>query len=296
LKRRTFLKFAAFAVFYNPLESLAVVPHIRVAKEKKNFRQLKAYRLELLDKSPQVKEDRHIRDYLSKIRHPDRPNKNDIILDSGQFQLLQAVVEKFTLVQAIIGHGNFSILGFEDVLRISNQYSEIGKLTPRELEFLEMLYYRDAREYGFNGKKLIDTMTHAINKRDLQKTPYNGSYLFRGKSVEKFARVKKDLGEDLVLTSGIRGLTKQFFLFMHKSYRHGGNLSLASRSLAPPGYSYHATGDFDVGQKGFGSGNFTEKFTSTYVYKKLAIKGFVNCRYDRDNMLGVRYEPWHIKL
>lgn len=296
MKRRTFLKFAAFAIFYRPLESLAVVPHIRVEKEKKRFRQLKVYPLELLDKSLMAKEDRHIRDYLSKIRHPDTPHKNDIILDSEQFQLLQVVVEKFTKVQAFVGHGNFSVLGFDDALRITGQYSEIGQFTPRELDFLEIIYHHDAREYGFNGKKLIDTLTHTINQRDVQKVPNNGSYLFRGESVQKYEKVKNDLGEDLVLTSGIRGVTKQFYLFLHKSYRHGGNLSLASRSLAPPGYSYHATGDFDVGQKGFGGGNFSEKFTSTAVYKKLATKGFVDYRYDRDNMLGVRYEPWHIKL
>ncbi|MCK5517135.1 MAG: D-alanyl-D-alanine carboxypeptidase family protein, partial [Desulfobulbaceae bacterium] len=75
-----------------------------------------------------------------------------------------------------------------------------------------------------------------------------------------------------------------------------GNLSLASRSLAPPGYSYHATGDFDVGQKGFGGGNFSEEFTTTPVFKRLARRGLVEYRYKRDNMLGVRYEPWHIKL
>lgn len=296
MKRRTFLKFAALAVFCNPLESLAGVPHIHVEKEKKKFRQLKACPLQIYEKSLIGKDDRHIRDYLSKIRHPDTPHKKDIILCSEQFQLLQSVVRRFAKVQEIVGHGNFSILGFEDALRIGGQFSEVGIFTSRELDFLEMIYYQDARDYGFNGKKLIDILTHRINKRDVQKVHNNGSYLFHGKSVKKYSRVREDLGEDLVLTSGIRGVAKQFFLFLHKSYRHGGNLSLASRSLAPPGYSYHATGDFDVGQKGFGGGNFSEKFTSTSVYRKLATKGFVDYRYDRDNMLGVRFEPWHIKL
>ena len=139
-------------------------------------------------------------------------------------------------------------------------------------------------------------MNQTINRKDLFKVPYSGNYLFKGESLEKFKRVKKNLGADLVLTSGIRGIPKQFYLFLNKAYRHGGNLSLASRSLAPPGYSYHATGDFDVGQKGFGGGNFSEKFTTTPVFRMLASEGFVEYRYKRDNMLGVRYEPWHVKL
>ena len=89
---------------------------------------------------------------------------------------------------------------------------------------------------------------------------------------------------------------KQFYLFLSKAMRFDGNLSLASRSLAPPGYSYHATGDFDVGQKGFGGGNFDESFITTSVFKELTKLGYVEYRYGRDNLLGVRYEPWHIKL
>ena len=91
-------------------------------------------------------------------------------------------------------------------------------------------------------------------------------------------------------------MVKQFYLYLNKVERHGGNLSLASRSLAPPGYSYHGTGDFDIGQMGGGKNNFSEKFIGTPVFRKLAAQGYVEYPYQRDNMLGVRYEPWHIKL
>ena len=100
----------------------------------------------------------------------------------------------------------------------------------------------------------------------------------------------------MVLTSGIRSVTKQFLLFLNKAYGSEGNLSLASRSLAPPGYSYHGIGDFDVGQTGLGPDNFTERFTTTSVYKRLNEQGYVRIRYPLDNMLGVRFEPWHIKV
>ena len=296
MKRRTFLKFAALAAVFNPLEILAAASNTHSENRKTQLRQLKVHPLELPRRSSQVIGDSQIKDYLTKVRNPDTPHKNDIILEPEQFQLLRSVVKRFGKIQTTAGHGNFCVLGFEDALQLSKYYLEIGGFTQQELDFLEMIYHIDARNYGFKGEKLLVTLTQAINKKDVFKVPYSGSYLFRGESLEKYERVKKDLGADLVLTSGIRGITKQFHLFLNKAFRHDGNLSLASRSLAPPGYSYHATGDFDVGQKGFGGGNFSQRFTTTPVFKMLASEGLVEYRYKRDNMLGVRYEPWHIKL
>ena len=296
MKRRTFLKFTALAAILNPIETLAGFPFSRSVKTEKRSPQLKVHPLELPDNPLIAREEQDIKDYLIKIRHPDTLHRNDIILKPQQIQLLESVVKRLRKIQVTIGHGNFSVLGFEDALLIGRQYSKIGRFTRRELDFLEMVYHRNARDYGFNGKKLIGTLSQVIGKRDVYKVPYTGNHLFRGESLEKYEKVKRDLGEDLVLTSGIRGITKQFYLFLNKAYRHGGNLSLASRSLAPPGYSYHATGDFDVGQRGFGGDNFSEKFTTTPVFRRLARRGLVECRYRRDNMLGVRYEPWHIKL
>ena len=71
----------------------------------------------------------------------------------------------------------------------------------------------------------------------------------------------------MVLTSDVQGVMKQFLLFLNKLENSNGKLSLASRSLAPLGYSFHGNGDFDVGQKGYNAMNFTEKFTETTVYK-----------------------------
>ena len=55
-------------------------------------------------------------------------------------------------------------------------------------------------------------------------------------------------------------------------------------------------GDFDVGQIDFGAYNFTDRFVTTQVYKKLKYYGYLNLRYYKDNPLGVRFEPWHIKI
>jgi hypothetical protein len=34
----------------------------------------------------------------------------------------------------------------------------------------------------------------------------------------------------------------------------------------------------------------------TEVYKRLKEGGYLLLRYPQDNMLGVRFEPWHIKV
>jgi hypothetical protein len=159
-----------------------------------------------------------------------------------------------------------------------------------------MIFYFDAAHYGFFGKKPLKNITDRVKRREVVKIPYTGNYLFKGHPLQTYKEIMKGVGDGVVLTSGIRSVTKQFFLFLNKAYRNNGNLSLASRSLAPPGYSYHGISDFDVGQAGLGADNFTERFTATSVYKRLNEQGYVRIRYPLDNLLGVRFEPWHIKV
>lgn len=240
--------------------------------------------------------DSKIKDYLTKIRHPDLPHPDDVYLQESDVVLLNQVVSRLQRLHENIGYGNFGVVSFDAALCFARDYPAIGAFSAEELDFMEMIYYRQASDYGFYGEKRVVALTQVIDKRDIYKVPYSGNYLFKGASLGKYHKVMKDLGEEALLTSGIRGLIKQFYLYLRKAGRHNGNLSLASRSLAPPGYSYHATGDFDIGQMGFGKYNFSEKFTGTPVFRKLAAQGYVEYRYQRDNLLGVRYEPWHIKL
>jgi len=164
------------------------------------------------------------------------------------------------------------------------------------LEYLEKLFFADAHTYGFYGEKVMSGLTERIPSKDLLKVPKTGHFLFKGKSLALYDKLRKDVGEDIVLTSGIRGTVKQMYLFLSKVSQAEGNMSKASRSLAPPGYSYHAVGDFDVGKVGFGFKNFTEDFANTDVYKKLQDLGYISIRYTDDNQFGVRYEPWHIQV
>ena len=161
---------------------------------------------------------------------------------------------------------------------------------------MESIFYEEGQRYGFLGQKPMKKITERIKKADMNKIPGSGNYLYKGKPYETYMAIRRELGEQVVMTSGVRGVMKQFLLFLNKAYSKNGNLSLASRSLAPPGYSFHGNGDFDVGQAGFGSLNFTERFKETAVFKRLSDLGYLRLRYPKDNLLGVRYEPWHIKV
>ena len=123
-----------------------------------------------------------------------------------------------------------------------------------------------------------------------------GQYLFKRHAKPLFDRLRSDIGSDLILTSGARGLPKQSYLFLAKLIECQGNVSMASRSLAPPGYSYHWSGDFDVGSRLLGSENFSMAFTRSAVYQKMRRLNYVKLRYPDQNRSGVRFEPWHVKV
>ena len=237
-----------------------------------------------------------LKDYLQKIHNFNKPHDDDVLLDHGQYETFESTVLRLRRLQKLVGHGNFNILNFTDGLSLAGNYSKVGKFTKQELQFMELTFYEDGQRYGFLGQKPLKEITDQVKKKDVIKIPHRGNYLYKERSIEIFDDIKKELGDQVILTSGIRSVMKQFLLFLNKVHSSEGNLSLASRSLAPPGYSFHGNGDFDVGQKGYGKLNFTGTFTETEVYKRLSEMGYLQLRYPADNKLGVRYEPWHIKI
>ncbi len=240
--------------------------------------------------------DVNIKDYLHKMQNFDQPHTGDVVLGKKELTLLRSCVTRLKRLQRTVGHGNFHLLSFDDGLSFARNYSKVGRFPREELDFLERIFYQDSADYGFWGEKPIDNMTTRINKKEVVKIPKSGNYLYRGDPQQKYEKVRKHVGDKLYLTSGIRGVVKQFYLFLNKANANQGNLSLASRSLAPPGYSFHGIADFDVGQIGYGSLNFTGRFTTTEVFKKLDDLAYVTIRYPKNNFKGVRFEPWHIKV
>ncbi|MBX3687550.1 MAG: M15 family metallopeptidase [Rhodocyclaceae bacterium] len=241
-------------------------------------------------------DDESIKDYLFRIRNPDMRHAGDVVADAKTRATLASVNQRLTTVRDVVGFGNFNVLSFDEMLEFGRRYSQIGEFTRSELDLLESLFYEDASRYGFFGEKPLGKITERVDLRDVVKIPYTGHYVFSGKSLALYEKVLKQVGGNLTLTSGVRGVVKQMQLFIAKADAADGNLSLASRSLAPPGYSFHGVGDFDVGIRGWGERNFTDDFASTDEFRSLLDLGYIDIRYPKDNRKGVRFEPWHIKV
>ena len=230
-----------------------------------------------------------------KMTHFDQGHPGDIILDARKIETFHSCYRKLKKLRRYIGYGHFNLVGFDDFIYYSRTAPRLEALTKLELKFLEEMFFFPAEKYGFYGDKLQTKITTKISSKDVIKIPFSGHYLYRDVSYPIYQKIKKDVGRSIILTSGVRGIVKQFDLFFAKTLRSDYNLSQASRSLAPPGYSYHSVGDFDVGKKGLGNSNFTNKFSQTDEYKKLIDLGYIDIRYPDDNLFGVRFEPWHIE-
>ncbi len=221
---------------------------------------------------------------------------DDIYFRDRKLELVREVVQKLRAAQKYVGHGNFNLLGIDEFFRISKYGAGMSEVTNEEKLFMEELFYFDAKKYGFFGGKVFQKMTDVVHAKDVAKIPYTGHFLRKGKPIEIYESIRRDVGESLLLTSGVRAVAKQFHLFLEKALETNGNMSKASRSIAPPGYSFHGLGDFDIGKIGFGLKNFTSDFAATDEFQRLLELGYVEIRYTERNELGVRFEPWHIKV
>jgi hypothetical protein len=210
--------------------------------------------------------------------------------------MLESIVKRLSRFQDTVGYANFCLFNFDDMRRTAKSYTHIGEFPTLELEWLEKLFYSDVNRYGFHGKKTFQNITDRIDKNLTQKIPGTGNYLYKGMSIDIYHKLSRDVGSQLILTAGVRGIVKQFYLFLSRALRHNGNLSVACRTIAPPGYSFHAMGDFDVGKIGFGVANFSDRFTQTDVYATLKSLDYVKFRYPPGNPTGIVFEPWHIQV
>lgn len=240
--------------------------------------------------------DDEVDDYLIKIRNFDADFLTDIYLPESRRVLLNSTVARLERVQDYVGHGNFNLLGFDEMLFFARNYQEIGAFEKVELDFLEEIFFADANQYGFFGEKVTPDLTPRIPIRDVEKIEGSGHYLLKGASLNLYHQIRNDVGSQLLLTSGLRNVVKQMHLFLAKTQQSNLNLSKASRSLAPPGHSFHCIGDFDVGKIGLGELNFTEDLSLTDEFKRMVSLGYIDIRYTDTNEFVVRYEPWHIKI
>lgn len=236
----------------------------------------------------------HEDDLKQKSQKFDETFGDDIVLEKELLPQAKSLLEKLSQYESYVGHGYFNLKSFS---QFETDLEAMGLiLSSQEKSFASDLFDFDAQKYGFMGEKVITSMEKTFSNREVVKVPYSGHFLLDGESTRLYHSLVADVGNSLILTSGVRGTAKQFKLFLQKADEVDFNLSKASRSLAPPGYSHHGKGDFDVGRKGGGLANFTEDFARTFEFKEMIKLGYVDIRYQELNLLGVRFEPWHIKV
>lgn len=209
--------------------------------------------------------------------------------------IVDSIDTKLNKIKYIVGYGNFNIVSFDEALNVAKNYSKVEAFTKKEIEFIENIFYQDPKVFGFYGLRTCNDLTQNIFSKDLVKVPYTGHYLYKD-YVSTYEKLVMDVGETLTLTSGVRSVVKQLSLFISRVKRADYDFEEASFSLAPPGYSFHSVGDFDVGKVGFGWANFTSRFARTDEFKRLTKLGYIDIRYKQGNKDGVRYEPWHIQV
>lgn len=219
---------------------------------------------------------------------------DDSIVRSGATRTTISLLDKLNTVQDRVGYVQFNAISFDEMLKVAQYCNK--PLNQSEIGYIEAIFYGDPRRYGFYGERTVPSLTAVTPKSDLQYISKTGHFLLKGAAIEKYNSIKKLLGNEVILTSGVRAPVKQLYLFMKKMVNEGGDLRATSTSIAPPGFTFHSVGDFDIGKAGYGQYNFTERFQETDVFKKLYDQGYITIRYTNNNPFGVRYEPWHIKV
>lgn len=221
---------------------------------------------------------------------------SDIYLDKKDMQVLYSLDKRLSRVRGFVGFGRFNYISYDEVLFYARNYPSIGKFTDAEKKLIEKLFYTDPKKFGFYGEKTIENLTNKIDINDITKISYSGHYVFKGKPFKDYNRIINDVGENIILTSGVRNTVKQLSLYVSKIKRSNGNITKASTNIAPPAYTYHAISDFDVGKKGWGGKNFTSAFARTEEFYKIRKLDYIGIRYTLNNKDGVRFEPWHVKV
>jgi zinc D-Ala-D-Ala carboxypeptidase len=219
------------------------------------------------------------------------PSRSPILKGSP---IVRSLLDKLNTVQNQVGYVQFNTISFDEMLKVASRCKK--PLTPQEVGYIETIFYGDPRRYGFYGERTVPRLTAVVPQKDLVYIKGTGHSLLKGAATEKYATIKKLIGNELVMTSGVRAPVKQLHLFLKKMVAEGGDLRLASTSIAPPGFTFHSVGDFDIGKAGFGHAKFSPAFQETDVFKKLYDGGYITIRYTNGNPYGVRYEPWHIKV
>ena len=222
--------------------------------------------------------------------------EDDVYLNRDEFETISSLNRRLKRLKSFVGFANFNLISYSQALYYARNYSKIGAFTQKEIGMMERLFDENPNDYGFYGERTCMNLDNKISNKDVQKIPYTGHYLYKGKAEQDYKKIISDVGNSIILTSGVRNVMKQMSLYVNKIYNCGGNMSRATTSIAPPAYSYHTISDFDVGRKGWGYKNFTADFASTNEFEQMTKLDYIGMRYKKNNTDGVRFEPWHVEV
>ena len=223
-------------------------------------------------------------------------NTQDVYLSYDDFVTLSSLNARLKRVKRFVGYANFNLISLSDTLSYARNYPKIGAFSSAELVLMDRLFHENPNDYGFYGKKTCENIENKVSHREVVKIKHTGHYLFKGKPEKDYTNIIDDIGNTLILTSGVRNVMKQLSLYVSKIYNSGGNMTQATKSIAPPAYSYHSVSDFDVGRVDWGYKNFTSDFALTNEFKKMQKLEYIGMRYNKQNKDGVRFEPWHVEV
>lgn len=206
---------------------------------------------------------------------------------------LRALAARLAAVERQMGFVAFAVTDYPSVFALGDVHKKL-RFSAEERAALSALFALDARRFGFTGPRASEDLDAAMPRSRLVKT--RGSAVLVYPAAAELVRRLQDAGcKRLIVTSGARGIPKQTLLFVRKALRVG--FAQAARSVAPPGYSFHATGDIDVGDADAGADvNFSERFAGTGTYACIAALPGVRWRYPKGNAANVIYEPWHLAV
>jgi len=220
----------------------------------------------------------------------------DVYLSLSEFATISTLNSRLKRLKKFVGFANFNLISYNQALYYGRNYSRVGAFSQKEIGMMERLFDENPNDYGFYGEKTCIDLNNKVSRKEVKKIPYTGHYLFKGKAEADYKKLISDVGDSIILTSGVRNVVKQMSLYVNKIYNCGGNMTKATTSIAPPAYSYHTISDFDVGRKGWGYKNFTADFALTNEFEMMTKLDYIGMRYSMDNRDGVRFEPWHVEV
>ncbi len=134
--------------------------------------------------------------YLHKMQNFEAPHYEDVFLEPSQNALLAATFKRLDRVQSLVGHGNFNVIGFDEMLRYARRYARVGPFPRQETDFLEEIFSDNARRYGFYGEKVTTELTASVAPNDRRKMRHTGHFLYRGAPEDLYRKGKRGPGRE----------------------------------------------------------------------------------------------------